>query len=375
MSSLSPAGGPEFLVVALSGRALASAAHRAGRRTAVVDLFADDDTRRVGAAAIRVAGSPAAGFDPDALAAACRRFPGLPLVAGTGFERATGLLARIARGRRLLGTPGAAVRSVKDPLRFGRMLARLGVPHPETRLDPPPVARGWLTRMEGGAGGEHVRCGVSPGPGRYFQRCVPGSPHAVALLGDGKRARAIAVSAQWADPAPRTPFRYGGAVIPASLPAAVVRRLVDAAETVAGTAGLVGLGSADFLVDDDGGFTLLEINPRPGATLDLLDRPGTRPADAVFALHLAACDGRLPSRGALAFEPARAAAVVYADARARVPQDMRWPGLTADLEPAGSRLRRGAPVCTVMAEASTPARARAAAMRKALAVQARLDYA
>lgn len=374
MSALSRSSGPEFLVVALSGRALASAAARAGRRVAVVDLFADDDTRRLAVDAIRVAGSPGTGFDPAALAVACRRFPGLPLLPGAGFEHATALLARIARGRPLLGTPPDAVRAIKDPRRFARLLARLGVPHPETRLDAPARPRGWLTRQRGGAGGEHIRHGVRHGTDRYFQRIVPGTPHAVALLGDGKRARAISISAQWPDPAPGTPFRYGGAVAPAGLPPAMVRRLADAAETVAGAAGLVGLGSADFLVDDDGVFTLLEINPRPGATLDILDRPGTPPARTAFALHLAACAGRLPARSAVLDGPALAAAVVYARAPAIVPARMRWPALTADLEPPGSRLRRGAPVCTVMAQGATPQRAREAVARKALAVQARLDY-
>jgi len=375
MATSSISSGPAFLVVALSGRALASAARRAGRSVAVVDLFADDDTRRLAVDAIRVAGSPRTGFDTLALEAACRRFPGLSLVPGPGFEHAPTLLARIARGRRLLGTPPDAVRAIKDPMRFARLLARLGVPHPETRLDRPARPRGWLTRQQGGAGGEHIRRGVQPGADRYFQRVVQGIPYAVALLADGKRARAITVSAQWPDPAPGTPFRYGGAVAPAGLPPAVARRLVDAAEAVAAAAGLVGLGSADFLVNEAGGFTLLEINPRPGATLDILDRPGTPPGRTVFALHLAACAGRLPSRSASLDGPALAATVVYARARARVPRGMRWPALTADLEPAGSQLQHGGPVCTVMAQGATPQRARAAVARKALAVHARLDYA
>ena len=58
-----------------------------------------------------------------------------------------------------------------------------------------------------------------------------------------------------------------------------------------------------------------------------------------------------------------------------LPQNMRWPALTADIEPAESRLRRGAPVCTVMAQGATVSRARTAVARKALAVLARLDYA
>jgi hypothetical protein len=368
---------PEFLVVAISGRAIAAAAARAGRRVAVIDLFADDDTRRLAAATVRAAGEPARGFDAGTLAAAAARFPGLPLVPGTGFERDPGLLARIARGRRLLGTPPGAWRALKDPLAFARLLARLGIPHPPTQIVPPADRRGWLAREAGGWGGWHVRpaADAAPAPGRCYQRFVAGRPVAAAFVADGRRARAIDISAQWTAPARGTPFRYGGAAAPAVLPRAVAARLADAAETAAAAGGAVGLGSADFLLAEDGSFVLLEINPRPGATLDLLDRGDPPPARTAFALHLAACEGRLPRAGVMRAGPAMAAAVVYAARSARVPAGLRWPRGAADLTPAGSPLARGTPVCTVTARAPSPGRARAAAGRKALAVLARLDYA
>jgi hypothetical protein len=368
---------PEFLVVAISGRAIAAAAARAGRRVAVIDLFADDDTRRLATSVLRVAGDPLAGFDPAALARAVARFPGLPLVPGTGFEGNPALLGRIARGRRLLGTPPAALRALKDPLGFARLLARLGVPHPETRPAAPRDTDGWLMRRSGGWGGLHVRhaARAAPAAGVYYQRFHPGRAVGVAFVADGSHARVIDLSEQWAAPARGAPFRYGGAVAPARLAPATARRLTDAAETAAGAGGAVGLGSADFLVAEDESFVLLEINPRPGATLDLLDRRDPPRAGTALALHLAACNGNLPAARRGSGGPAMAAAVVYVDRRARIPPKIRWPAGAADLSPAGTRLVRGAPVCTVTAQGATPAHARAAVGRKALAVLARLDYA
>ncbi|MCC7049008.1 MAG: ATP-grasp domain-containing protein [Alphaproteobacteria bacterium] len=368
---------PEFLVVALSGRALAAAAVRAGRRVAVVDLFADIDTRRLAARVQRAAGDPACGFDAEALVRAAAQFPGLRLVPGAGFEHDPALLRRIARGRRLLGTPPAAIARIKDPIAFARLLGRLGVPHPETQLGRPDDPRGWIARRAGAAGGTHVRpaARVEPGPAIYYHRLVAGSAVAAAFVADGRRARVIDLSAQWTAPTRRTPYRYGGAVAPVPMSRAATARLVDAAETAAGASGAVGLGSADFLVDAAGDFVLLEINPRPGATLDLLDRGGPPPSRTAFALHLAACDGRLPASRAVAREPAVAAAIVYADRAAAVPAAMRWPAETADRSPPGTKFCRGDPVCTVVARAATSARARAISDRKALAVLARLDYA
>jgi len=252
----------------------------------------------------------------------------------------------------------------------------LGIPHPEIRLRRPAAPSGWLRRATGAWGGMHIQQAVREADGAgYYQRCVAGGPVAVALLGDGRRARAIDLSRQWTDPAPGAPFRYGGAVAPAALPAAVTRRLVDAAETAAAAGGLMGLGSAGFLVDADGAFWLLEINPRPGATLDILDRADPPPGRSVFTLHLAACAGRLPGPMRPSGAPAMAAAVVYAERAARVPAAMRWPAGVADRTPALTPLGPGAPVCTVIARGESPARAHALAARKALAVKARLDYA
>lgn len=366
---------PEFLVVALSGRTLAAAAARARRRVAVIDLFGDIDTQRLAAPVLRVAGDPARGFDPDALVAAAARFPGLKLIPGAGFEHDPALLRRIARGRRLLGTPPATIGRIKDPLAFTCLLARLGVPHPETRLGRPAELRGWVARKTGAAGGTHVRPAprADPGPTTYYQRFVAGSAVAAAFVADGRRARVIDLSMQWAAPTRRTPHRYGGAAAPAAIAPAIAAHLVDAAETAAGASGAVGLGSADFLVDEDGGFVLLEINPRPGATLDLLDRHQPPSAQTAFALHLAACNGRLPAARRFDLGPATAARIVYAEHRAVVSPRMRWPAATADRSPPGTRFRRGDPVCTVIARGATALRARAASARKALAVLARLD--
>ena len=69
--------------------------------------------------------------------------------------------------------------------------------------------------------------------------------------------------------------------------------------------GLVGLNSADFLVSADAVW-LLEVNPRPGATLDVFEPD----EGALFAHHVAACDGRLtPSSPSLMI---KAAEIVYA---------------------------------------------------------------
>jgi methenyltetrahydromethanopterin cyclohydrolase len=70
---------------------------------------------------------------------------------------------------------------------------------------------------------------------------------------------------------------------------------------------LVGLNSADFLVDGER-FWLLEINPRPGATLDIFETTD----ESLFAQHMAACAGKLATASRHP-SGAKAAEIVYAE--------------------------------------------------------------
>jgi predicted ATP-grasp superfamily ATP-dependent carboligase len=130
---------------------------------------------------------------------------------------------------------------------------------------------------------------------------------------------------------------------------------------------LTGLNSADFMVDGDD-FWIVEINPRPGATLDIfetgplpslprkLGREGTR--HSLFSLHMAACAGDLIDE-APPLDGARASAICYAVRDVTVPEQFAWPDWSADRPNGGLAIKAGEPLCTVHAGAATAADARA----------------
>ncbi len=116
---------------------------------------------------------------------------------------------------------------------------------------------------------------------------------------------------------------------------------------------LVGLNSIDFLVANDA-FHLLEINPRPGATLDIfVDREG-----GLLTAHIEACRGCLPSQS-LIFAMACATSIAYAPCDLASMPNFDWPEWCKDRQKPGTRLRNGDPVCTISGEAEEPAIARA----------------
>jgi len=344
------------LIAAQTGRALAQSARACGYTPLVVDLFADDDTRAAAADAVAVSALDEEALLPALARLAHGRRP-LGVVCGAGFEDRPALLDAIAQRHRIIGNSHASVRAVKDPRALAEACARLGVPHPAISLGAAPDD-GWLRKRIGGAGGEHIAqavAGVTPAEGCYVQRRVTGQPVAALFLADGERAMMLGLSRQWTDPAPGQPFRYGGAAQPAALPPGQMSMLRTGLDGLTRAFGLRGLNSADLLARDDG-FFLLEINPRPGATLDLF------PASRLFALHVAACNGRLP--GSPPREPLpTAAATVYAAAAVTPPAGFAWPDWASDRQAGGVAVGAGQPLCSVRAagdDAEATVRRRAA---------------
>ena len=355
-----------LLVVSASGRALAQAAARGGLKVVVLDLFNDMDMRELCVASRSVAGRNGK-WDARRLLAAAQllcppdRCGGL--VYGSGFEARTGLLARLARGRTLFGNAPDTVTRLKDPVQFFPLLDSLGIAHPETRLDPPAEVSGWLVKRIGGAGGSHVKPASSrhrARPQRYFQRWQAGRTLSVLFAADGRDARMVGFNEQWTTGiAQCAPYCYGGAVGGVSLPDNVRATIAGALDRLVRATGLVGLNGLDFILDADDEPRVLEINPRPTATIDLYD------ADfegGLLALHLRACRGELPDvRRA---DRSRAHAIVYAAAALRVPARMTWPAWCTDIPESGSRIPAGAPICSVHAMAASSAQARNVVMAR-----------
>jgi uncharacterized protein len=355
------------LIVAVSGRALAESARRGGYVPLVADFFGDQDTIAVAAAHVRLCDRLERGMRRDNIlpaleSLAARREP-TGIVCGTGFEDRPELIGSIARRWKLLGNPPEVVARAKDPLGLSKLCSGNGIAHPDISFSPPSDPIDWLRKRKGGAGGQHIRTGVDGGDASggtfYYQRRVDGTPTSALFLADESRALVLGFSAQWSSPTPEQPFRYGGAVQPASLAHAAVQAMTETVQKLAAGLSLVGLNSADFLVDKRGGIQLLEVNPRPGATLDIFEPTD----DSLFAMHIAACEGILPAK-APRFERARASAIVYAERDIAAFPTLDWPHWAADRPAVRSRIARGDPLCTVFASAAGAAEAQALAERR-----------
>jgi predicted ATP-grasp superfamily ATP-dependent carboligase len=363
MPSVSPVKSPDhrpgILIAALSGRALAELARKAGYRPLVADLFGDGDSRRYAHAVRVVRGNLTEGPDAGDLISALSELaqqcdsPPIGVVCGAGFERQPGLLDDLARRWRLLGCASDVVRRAKDPVAFARLCAELGMPHPAIRVEAPADPQAWLAKTIGGSGGWHISAADVRAPAEdvYFQRRFTGQPISALVVSTGEAARIIGWSAQWTSPTSDVPYRWAGAVQPAPMDPDLQAHLADRARDLAVAAGIVGIASIDFLVEG-ANWHVLEINPRPGGTLDIFDDGRGR----LFDLHVQACGGRLmdPPR----YRCAQACAIGFAERDIESMPDMRWPDWCADLQTRGTRVEAGAPICTIRAAADDPETAR-----------------
>lgn len=344
---------------------LAESARRGGYRPFVFDLFGDTDTRAL--AETSVVANADGGLDEDLCLNTVRAHaatqPHSALVYGSALENHPELLAALSRVVPLLGNPPEVVRACRTPEYFFAALRRLGIPHPATRFTPPDTTDDWLVkprRATGGCGIRPLTPDAPPTTDDYLQRFMPGHALSALFLADGHRAVPIGYNTQWSAP----PYRFAGALNRAPLTETQHRCLDVWLTAITRHFRLRGLNSLDFLGRGDA-LWVLEINPRPGATLALYDADW--PLGLLHA-HLDAVAGHLPAT--LPTSPARALRVVFADRAGRVPAGVGWPAGCRDIPAPGTEFRAADPLCTILAQGATAAEAATVSQARAQAVRA-----
>lgn len=366
-----------LLVVSTSARAMAESATRGGYRVTVLDAFCDQDTRSLGRCVQVPMGSH--GLDEarvqeeaDRLAAPGAR-PGL--VYGAGLEHSPGTLAWLSERFGLLGNRPEVLERLGDPRERFDLLDRLGIPYPPIRFEPPPPAESdWLVKQTGSSGGLGVRYWRTgdrrPAGNHYFQRFVDGPVMSVLFIADGSRGAIIGANRLHAVPGgPDLPFLYAGAVSDAALTPALREHIASWCARLVTGLGLTGVNNLDFVLRGDGP-RLLELNPRPSATLALYDQgcPG-----GWMRRHVLACLGRLPDVPVDRDARVRGSRILYAGGTIRIPDGMHWPDWCHDRPADGARIARGQPLCSVSASGRTAEQTERRLSERARRVLARLS--
>jgi uncharacterized protein len=335
-----------------------------------LDLFGDLDTRRASARWAQIGDPATLMIDAQRLHAALEEAahePGvIGWVAGSGFEGAPALLDAGPAALPRLGMSSAAVRALRDPRHFFATLDRLNLPHPAIAFEAPVDATGWLGKRAGGTGGWHIRTAAQAGrlhADSYFQRAQTGTPMSALFLADGRHARLVALNHLTVRALGSHPHVYRGAIGPIA-DAALQSHLEAALALLVPAFALRGLASLDF-IDAGGVPQLLEINPRPSASMAL--HTNTWPVGLMHA-HVDAAQGRLPETTATHPPGLRGTEILFARRAGRVNTALAAQLAAAtdchDLPAAGTSFAPADPVCSVSAQGET-----LAAVQQALATR------
>ena len=334
-----PSSAGVLLIAAISGRALAAAARRAGYRPLVADLFCDTDTVALAERAVKSAGRSA---ERHRWGAADRRRFGRLRAKNSPWRSSLDRASNASRNSSTRSAASFRWRAIAEQ-RYAASKTRSRLPtiapHWAFRIrsfggKPPPDPRNWVAKTVGGAGGHTCEAGRR-NRRRAPQAAIFSGLYAAKasrrfLLADGKRAQIVGFSRQWTSPAPTAPYRYGGAVRLRRFDRRETAMIDGWLSGLADRAGLLGLCSADFIRAEDG-FWLVEINPRPGATLDIFDSPEAPLMEVHLQCRAGQCLYRLPR-----FADCMASMITYAaDPIPHFPA-LDWPDWTADRQSEGT---------------------------------------
>ncbi|MFM7243619.1 MAG: ATP-grasp domain-containing protein [Planctomycetaceae bacterium] len=372
--------GVRCIVVGASARAFAESAARVGWLVHAVDLFNDTDLREAAVESARVADYPLG------LPAVVARFPVATVVCTGALENHPDVVEALGRNRPLAGCDADTIRAVRDPTQLAAVVRAAGFEFPETHTAATgvPTDGSYLVKPRASAGGHGIAVwrGTRPDDVRrdlLWQRRIAGRPWSAAWI--ACRGEAVLVGASrplrggaWCC----RRFSYCGSIqVPLhAIPDDRRRSLESLGVALTRSFGLVGAFGCDMIATATGPVHVLEVNPRPTASMELIERAT---GWSVAAAHLGAttvaraADPPGPAVGiwgkAIVFTPEAprrdAAARIAAAARAWTAVD----GLPAiaDVPAADEPLAPSAPLVTVFA-CGTTASGVAAELRKRVAL-------
>lgn len=245
------------------------------------------------------------------------------------------------------------------PEDFFHLLDTHGISHPNyypgiASLDSSYI---YVCKRQGADGGSHVRffeVGDTLSPDEYLQQYVPGLPASVTFVANGQSCNILGVNQLFLATVSVNQFCYAGAV-QLNISDDTRKKVTGIVTKLVESTGLQGLCGLDFIITDSGEIQVLELNPRPPASMELYDS-GTY---SVFAENIRAYRGKSHSEFEQNQKTVKAYRVVYAGETTRIAENLIWPEWVKDRPGNSATLLKDSPICTVHVEADN----RSAALR------------
>ena len=345
------------LIFAQSGRLLAQSATQAGYRVWVADCFGDQDTLN---AVERWIGLPALSTLSlkQFLTALNELTNGEPcsLICGSGIEYFYHFLNSLPDYIELVGNKNSTIQTIKTPSLFFNVLHQLDLAYPDTFFERPINTTNYIAKSASGLGGNHIQFVDKfshHNNDYYFQERIDGDSGSVLFLADGNQAQLIGINRQYTDATNQMPYRLGTIEAPWKISVEHQQYLCRAIVQITIETALTGLNSLDFILSDQNEILILEINPRPSASAELIN---AKPI-SLFQSHINACLGILLNKLLPSPDKITSLRYLYADDEYVIPSNMTWPKECNDIPTSGNIIKKGEPICTSLIHANSHAQA------------------
>jgi methenyltetrahydromethanopterin cyclohydrolase len=196
-------------------------------------------------------------------------------------------------------------------------------------------------RGQGGLGIKHYRRNDADHSSVYWQKYRQGSSHSALFLANGHDLQVIGFNTQWAVRVDEVEtFAFSGVMNSTELSNKQKNQISEWLKKLVPFFKLKGLNSLDFIQAGETSY-VLEINPRPSASMALYD------GDLLIA-HIKASQGVLgddvpDQTGCTGYQ------IVYARQDLLIPECFEWPDGCMDLPIPGAIIGAGQPICSMIA--------------------------
>ncbi|MHA1838584.1 MAG: ATP-grasp domain-containing protein [Candidatus Ranarchaeia archaeon] len=383
-----------LLIIGFSTRAVSESAFRSGYYVETIDFFGDYDQHHW-ANDISLGRDHRKPYSVELLVELALLKQKSNVIYTGNLENFPDLVEKIARHHRLIGNRRETIKKVRDWRWLQRFAGKNSVLYPPTFSDEDLVSASrkreerWLVKPVKSGGGSGVRQwrGEPLARQNIIQQFVDGLPCSFQFVSTGKDAVLLGITEQligvkWAG---ARPFQYVGNIFPLTETALREHGIADVfslnrinevssrlADALVKEAGLTGLNGIDFILNEHG-FWLLEVNPRPTAAFDLLERMWNI---SLIDLHCKSFFNQLPGIREMLRDTERhlGKTVLYAKKKCVVRDTQNWfKKGRRDIPWPNSTFSKHEPVCTVYAYSSSRSKLLDRLRKEAAEVYAELE--
>lgn len=329
------------LICAQSGRFLAQAAQRENHPVWVIDSFADKDTLTIADRYLQLPDFQQ--LSEQTLLKALQQISDLSpclLIFGTGIERFYPIIEHLPAHIHYVGNCPETLDTVCQPSSWFALLKTLKIPFPDIQQH---AKAGYLFKAKQSWGGQHIQLNHSQNsPEGYYQRHIEGISGSVLFLADGQQHYCLSVNQQYCQNPAKGDFTLAAISNSLALSSLHLAALDTILDKLTQSLALKGFNALDYIIDSDNRLYVLELNPRPSASMVLLDL--TLP---LIDLHLLACEQKMLTHIPPTITK-RHLHFCFADREIVIPDHFVWPVYCADLPTDGSHIQTGEVICSLL---------------------------